>query len=179
MLVFDIHSTMKELKQRLEVRDAALCFLDVTFRGVQNSSSHSLNCFVSKESNNEKQAFIPPRQGICLFLRFSEASGSWNAPVNLLSGQQEGLLPGFLFLLFFFFSSPHPRSPLSILLLWSIHVYFYALGGKLKPFGCMRYPQFIRTVLHLWWGKAASIWSARAVKLGNVLFIFNLGWSYV
>lgn len=132
LLFFDILRTIKEWKQGLGVRAAALCFLDVTFWGVQTSSSYSLSCFVSKERNNEKQAV--------------SSSSSF---------------------------------PSSILLLWSIHVCFYALGENSSH-------------LAVWDTLSSSeqccICDGVQQHLSEVLgqlnlevhsFFFNLEWSYV
>lgn len=120
--------------------------------GVQTLCGYSLSCSVSNNNNktnkqtkytqkqtekNETNLYLSQIKDSCgfdvlfcfifpfiYFYFFPKGQSSWDAPVNFLSGQQEDLLLWLLILLFFFASSFF----FWFFLLWSIPVYFYALG---------------------------------------------------
>lgn len=148
---FDIITTKNKPKQGVGVRAADPCLLDVCleyrphaatpsavqFQTTTTKQTNRQNTHENKQKKNETNLYLSQIKDSCgfgvlfcfvfpfiYFYFFPKDQSSWNAPVNFLSGQQEDLLLWLLFLLFFFTSSFF----FWFFILWSIPVYFYALG---------------------------------------------------
>lgn len=68
-LVLDVPSIMEKTKQGLGGRYLAPCLLDVAFRGVQTSSSYSLNCSLTKKQS-EINFYLSQTKNVFVFVFF-------------------------------------------------------------------------------------------------------------